>query len=459
MNRIAGRSAIVLLFALVLVAGMVFFVFEFLVKAETWVVTPGSPHVYNAGNLDCGVVTDRDSVLLLDLSGDRRYSKNENIRRAMLHWLGDRYGNVYSPALSTYSAQIIGYDLFDGMYTYGGKREGVISTTLSSKIQTVALEVMGSYKGTVAVYNYKTGELLCSVSTPTYDPDNAPVVEEGNEGALEGTYLNRFTQSAYTPGSIFKIVTLAAALESIPDIQTRTFTCTGTFDIGGGQVTCNEDEVHGKQNLKEAFRNSCNCAFAQVALELGTENLNKFAKQFGVLEPISFDGVVTAKGNISVLNKDDLNLAWSAIGQGDDEVNPCAFLTCVGAIASGGKGVMPYVVQRVSVNGETTHNAATVAGKRIMSATTAKTVLEYMRYNVERKYGDENFPGLTVCAKTGTAEVGGDQKPHAMLAGFVSDAEYPLAFVVCVENAGYGKTVCIPIASKVLAACKAELDG
>ena len=196
MNRIAGRSAVVLLFALLLVAGMVFFVFEFLVEAENWVVTPGSPHVYNAGNLDCGVVTDRDSVLLLDLSGGRRYSKNENIRRAMLHWLGDRYGNIYSPALSTYSAQIIGYDLFDGMYTYGGQREGVISTTLSSKIQTVALEAMGNYKGTVAVYNYKTGELLCSVSTPTYDPDNAPVVEEGNEGALEGTYLNRFTQSA-----------------------------------------------------------------------------------------------------------------------------------------------------------------------------------------------------------------------------------------------------------------------
>ena len=194
-------------------------------------------------------------------------------------------------------------------------------------------------------------------------------------------------------------------------------------------------------------------------MELGIDNLNKFAKQFGVLEPISFDGVVTAKGNISVLNKDDLNLAWSAIGQGDDEVNPCAFLTYVGAIASGGKGVMPYVVQRVSVNGEITHNASTVAGKRIMSATTAKTVLEYMRYNVEHKYGDENFPGLTVCAKTGTAEVGGDQKPHAMLAGFATDAEYPLAFFVCVENAGYGKTVCVPSASKVLAACKAELDG
>ena len=459
MNRIAARSAVVLLFAMVLVTGTVFFIFEYLVKAESWVVTPGSPHVYNAGNLDCGIVTDRDDVLLLDLSGDRRYSADETIRKAMLHWLGDRYGNVYSPALSAYSAQIVGYDLFDGMYTYGGKREGVISTTLSSTIQTVALNALGDYKGTVAVYNYRTGELLCAVSTPTYDPDNVPDIESGEQDVFKGIYMNRFTQAAYIPGSIFKIVTLAAALESIPDIETRTFTCTGTFDIGGGQVTCNEDEVHGKQDLKQAFRNSCNCAFAQLALELGAEKLDRYARQFGVLDPISFDGVVTKKGNLEVLDKDDINLAWSAIGQGDDEINPCAFLTYLGAIASGGKGVTPYLVERVSVNGKTTHSASMAARSRIMSATTARTVLEYMQYNVESKYGDSNFPGMTVCAKTGTAEVGGDDKPHAMLAGFVTDEEYPLAFVVCVENAGYGKTVCIPIASKVLAACKAEIDG
>ena len=96
-----------------------------------------------------------------------------------------------------------------------------------------------------------------------------------------------------------------------------------------------------------------------------------------------------------------------------------------------------------------------------MSATTAKTIREYMRFNVEDKYDvdGEFFPGLTVCAKTGTAEVGDALKPHAMLAGFVADEEYPLAFIVCVENAGYGKTVCRPIASQVLAACKAEMDN
>ena len=82
-----------------------------------------------------------------------------------------------------------------------------------------------------------------------------------------------------------------------------------------------------------------------------------------------------------------------------------------------------------------------------------------MRNNVESKYGAKNFPGLTVCAKSGTSQLGGDQEPNSMFAGFVADGEYPLAFMVVVENGGYGSATCVPILSKVLAACKAELDA
>lgn len=93
-----------------------------------------------------------------------------------------------------------------------------------------------------------------------------------------------------------------------------------------------------------------------------------------------------------------------------------------------------------------------------MSAETAQILQTYMRENVQQLYGDSNFGGLTVCAKTGTAQVGGDKKPNAMLSGFVLDESYPLAFIVCVEDGGYGSTVCIPIAAKVLDACKNALD-
>ena len=81
-----------------------------------------------------------------------------------------------------------------------------------------------------------------------------------------------------------------------------------------------------------------------------------------------------------------------------------------------------------------------------------------LQNNVDSRYGTEWFPGLTVCAKTGTAEVGEEEKPNAMLAGFAADDSCPLAFIVAVENGGYGSTVCIPIISQVLAVCQKAMN-
>ena len=129
----------------------------------------------------------------------------------------------------------------------------------------------------------------------------------------------------------------------------------------------------------------------------------------------------------------------------------------MGAIAQDGKGVTPHLVKEITVGTSTTYSAKTVNRDRIMSVKTAQKVNEYLRANVTERYGDWNFPGLQVCAKTGTGEVGEGIKPNAMLAGYVQNEEYPLAFIVFVENAGYGASVCVPIASAVLQACKEVL--
>ena len=155
MNRIAGRTGITLLLALALVAGFAFFVAEFVMEADTWIVFPGSPHVYNGSNIDCGVVVDRDNVLLLDMRDGRSYSTSEALRRSTVHWLGDRYGSISAPALPNYAAQIAGYDLVNGVYSYGAS-SGVVELTLSAQVQQAALAALGNRKGTVAVYNYKS---------------------------------------------------------------------------------------------------------------------------------------------------------------------------------------------------------------------------------------------------------------------------------------------------------------
>lgn len=451
MNRIAGRTAITVLLTLLLIAGFAFFVAEYVTQADEWVLFSGSPHIYNGGNIGTGSVIDREGVLLLDMEGERTYSDSTSVRKSTLHWLGDRYGYISAPALPHYAAQLAGFDLVNGVYSYG-QNAGIAKLSISSQLQTIALEALDGRKGTVAVYNYETGEILCAVTSPTFDPDNVPDIENDTSGAYDGVYVNRFTQSVYIPGSIFKIVTLAAALETVDDIREQTFYCDGVYTIGADKITC--EAAHGNQDIQQAFRNSCNTAFAQVALQVGADKMEKYVEQFGLTDSVTFDGITTAEGNYEAVGAADANVAWSGIGQYNDQVNPCVFLTFLGAIAKEGKGVQPHIVSQIFVGLSKTYEADTVAGKRIMSASTANTVAEFMRSNVADKYGDNNFPGLTVCAKTGTGEVGGENKPNAMLAGFVTDPEYPLAFVVFVENGGYGASVCLPIASRVLEACK-----
>jgi peptidoglycan glycosyltransferase len=130
----------------------------------------------------------------------------------------------------------------------------------------------------------------------------------------------------------------------------------------------------------------------------------------------------------------------------------------MGAIANGGVAVEPHLVQRVSCDDKVTYQASAVTSDRIMPESVARELQTMMRNNVLEKYGKENFPGLTVCAKSGTGQVGGDQKSNAMFCGFVTDEQYPLAFVVAVEDAGYGRFVCVPILSQVLAECKLLMD-
>ena len=455
MNRIAGRAWITILFVIVLLGGVVFFFWEYAANAGSWAVFSGSPHVYNGGNINCGTVVDKEGYLLLDMQNGRIYSEDKFLRMATVHWLGDRDGYVSAPALSSYSEQISGFDMLNGLYNYGDQ-SGLTKLTLRASVQKTALTALAGRKGTVAVYNYKTGELLCSVSTPGFDPDNPPDLTNDTSGSYEGMYLNRFTQSLYTPGSIFKIVTLAAALETIPDVTSQEFTCEGSYTIGSDKITC--ESVHGTQDIKNAFSNSCNCAFAQIALQLGKDTLSSYVHKFGVTDAVSFDGITSTEGNYNIADAHDVNVAWSAIGQYNDLVNPASFLSFVGAVANGGMRTNLYFVDEISVGESVTYKAKTEDSGRIMSADTANTIAEYMMHNVSVQYGSGNFPDMTVCAKTGTAEVGGEKKSNAMFTGFVQDEKYPFAFIVCMEDTGYGKN-CIPVISAVLEACKTSVDA
>lgn len=454
MNRIAKRSVTILILIGVLVGGLAFFVGEYFANGGKWVMQQGSPHLYSGENIGTGIITDRDGLLLADLNGQRAYAPSQALRISTVHWIGDRYGYVSAPAPAAYAKEMAGFDPLTGLYSYSGN--GQLRMTLSAHLQMAALEAMGEYKGTLAVYNYKTGQILCAVSTPGFDPDAMPDVQSDPTGKYEGVYMNRFLQSVYIPGSIFKVVTAAAALEEFPDIRQMSYTCTGTHSYGADAVTC--EYAHGTVSFDDAMTQSCNCAFAQIMDRLGAEKLCAYVKKYQLTEPVRFDGITTAAGNFQKAPS-SVEAAWSGIGQYTDQVNPCRYMTFMGAIANGGVATLPHVVQQVTSGSKVTYMAQATTTQRIMPEEVADTLQEMMRRNVTVKYGADNFPGMTVCAKSGTGQVGGDKKSNAMFSGFVMDEEYPLAFIVAVENAGYGRLVCVPILAEVLDACKTVLDA
>ena len=454
MKKVSGRAIFPLILAIVLLAGTVLLCVRYFVKAGEWVTFSGSPHVYTGVNLDGGVVTDRDGTLLLDSTDGRTYSADAVTRTATMHLLGDRYGYIQAPLLGSFADDMIGFDKINGLYGAEGT-EANAALTLSAAAQTAAYQALGNYHGTVGVYNYKTGEILCAVTSPSYDPDNMPDVDADTSGAYDGVYVNRIFQAAYTPGSIFKIVTLAAAIETVPDWESLTFTCEGKTIIGGQEIIC--EGVHGTITLKQALAHSCNVAFGELAGKVGTKALMEYAEKLGLSESFECDGIPVKAGTVDLKDADAGDLAWAGIGQYTDQVNALTFMRAMGRIAGGGTGAEPYLMAKITRGEKTAYEAKSETSSRALKAETAAKLTEYLRNNVATMYGDWQFGGLNVCAKSGTAEHEGETA-DAMFAGFCVDENCPLAFVVFVENGGSGSAVAAPIAAKVLQVCAAAIN-
>lgn len=448
MRKIEKRAVLCQILAIFLALGLVVFLGKYLIHGGSWASSAFNRHLYDTnGQLAVGTVLDRDGDVLSTVEqGKRTYYQDATVRKATLHAVGDLQGNIGTGALNAFADDLTGYDLLNG--AFGADRGNGLYLTIDARYNYEAYKALNGHAGTVAVYNYKTGEILCMVSAPSYDPLKVPGDLESND-RYKGAYLNRFLSSTFTPGSVYKAVTLAAALEKLPNLEGRTWTCSGSVQIGEETIICSG--THGEQNLKDAFANSCNVAFAQIAEELGADTLKKYTEQAGLTGNYSVDGLPTAKGSFSWKDITPGQLGWAGVGQYKDQVNPCALMVYMGAIANGGKAAEPYLIYK-TVNGLGIPSLPHLPRKtgRLLSGDTAKTMAELMAYNVEKTYGTKRFPNMDLCAKSGTAEVGEGKMPHAWFTGFLRNEETPYAFVVLVENGGGGSSVAGTVAGKVL---------
>ncbi|NMB36121.1 MAG: penicillin-binding protein [Firmicutes bacterium] len=446
-NLVSKRAAVLLFFSLLFVVGLLAFVARYFNNASLWVQHPANKHLYENGKLlSQGTIYDRRGSILAQINdGSITFNEDQMVRTALMHTTGDIENNVGTGALVAFGDRLSGWNIIDGVYRFNKSPApgDDLVLTLDADLCTMAYRELSPYKGAVGVYNYKTGEILCMASTPSFDPQNPPAVEAGPE-KYEGIYINNFLSARYTPGSIFKLVTTAAALDSLDNVENRTYPCAGELQVGGDRVTCMAS--HGEVTLEQALAHSCNCAFARITLDLGAEKLQEYADLAGFNSGLEIDGIKTVAGRVDLAEAEGVDLAWAGIGQYTNTANPLNFMAFMGAIANDGVRVTPEIIRDEGLSSF----IKTTQKKRILSPQTAKKLKQMMRNNTVSVYGEENFKGLELCAKSGTAQVGGGKKPHAWFAGFLDRRDFPLAFVVVIENGGSGGKIAAPVAATVL---------
>lgn len=447
-----NRSKMLYLLVLAFMGGLCILLVSLFVNGKTYAMHTANRHLHGASAVDSfGSIEDRNGLLLADTkNGKRVYNNDSTIRRATLQTIGDTSFFISSGVHNTFKSELTGFNMIWGINTAASGAKSNLKLTLDAKLCKTALNALEGQKGAVGVYNYKTGEIIVMVSSPTYDIQNKPYdIDTDKTGTYDGVYLNKLLSGLYVPGSVFKTVTAAAAIDNIPDILTRKFNCSGQYKAADGIIKCMKE--HGNLNFEQALNVSCNSVFAQVAIEVGAEKLQKTAQQLGLTESFTVDRVNTAKGSVELSEAGQASLGWAGIGQYTLVLNPVSIMRYMGAIANDGKAVNPFFVDKVvQTDGTVLYKSGSPDTKKLLNVTTTNTLKSLMRSNVKNNYGDSRFKGLELCAKTGTAEVGEEKSPHAWFAGFSQRDDFPYAFVCVVENGGSGIGTAAPVIARVL---------
>ncbi|MER5469782.1 penicillin-binding transpeptidase domain-containing protein [Streptomyces sp. NPDC002685] len=327
---------------------------------------------------------------------------------------------------------------------------GRVVTTLDAAAQRAAFEGLGPRRGAVAAIEPSTGRILALVSTPSYDPavlsGTGPDVSEAWErlnGEADKPMLNRAIRQTYPPGSTFKVVTAAAALDAgvVDDVDAPS-TSPNPYRLPG-TTTRLTNEIEGCEDasLRYAFKWSCNTVFAKLGVDVGLDAMTRTAADFGFNDRKLRIPFSVAPSNFD-LRLDKAQLALSSIGQFDTRATPLQMAMISAAVAGDGSVRTPYLVERTTTRrGGTLATTGSRTLHQAMSPSTAQRMRELMTDVVEDGTGTvAAIPGATVGGKTGTAQhgIGNSGTPYAWFISWAradDSMEPAVAVAVVVEDA------------------------
>jgi penicillin-binding protein 2 len=356
--------------------------------------------------------------------------------------------------------------------------------TIDLDLQRTAEEAFRDKNGALIAMDPKSGRILAMMSKPSFDPSlfARNITPEEWKSLVENPrhpLQNKGIQGQYPPGSVFKIITAIAGLESGAITPQTQLTCTGSFWYGNREFRCWKEGGHGTLSLHRAIVESCDIYFYQVGLKAGVDKIAHYASEFGLGRttgiplPHEKTGVVPS----SSWKKKRYGMPWYsgetlslAIGQGYLSTTPLQLLMLISAIANGGTFYLPRVVERVEdIYGNRLKEYSPMEMGRVsLSEDTLRFIQEALMGSVNEPHGTgwaAALKGVKVAGKTGTAQVirmepnfkKGDMeqmpqkfRDHAWFVGYAPFEDPAIAVVVLVEHGGYGGTAAAPIAKKVI---------
>lgn len=330
------------------------------------------------------------------------------------------------------------------------EREVRLVTTLDKKLQERVEEIVDRVeegRACAIITEVKTGDLLACGTSPGFDPMMVEELLQSEKQEL----LDIALQGMYPPGSVFKIIVTAAALEEGIISPETMFLCDGAEEFGEqGEVTvgCTAKEGHGELTLQEAFADSCNCAFIQLGKAVGAENILDMAERFGFGRKVFNDLNMENPGNLpSEEETVGAGIANLSIGQGTILVTPVQVAQMIQTIAAGGMDTGLWLTEL-----QERHEP-----QRIISEATAAAILDMMRGTVEsgtaRTLSDWDCGG-----KTGSAEgyLNGTPAVHAWFTGVVPASDPQFTITVFVEGGGSGSKAAVPVFEEILEVLELE---
>lgn len=333
------------------------------------------------------------------------------------------------------------------------RKSGVV-LTLDKSIQKLAEESVSPSlkKGAVVVLEVPTGKILAMVSRPSFSQTDVASVLKAEDSPL----LNR-TLSAYSLGSVFKLVAAASALEYgvSPNVS---YNCTGSINVDGQDFHCFEGERHGTENMQQAIANSCNTYFVKLMQSVPQENFYKMAKSLGFGSSYEIaPGIENSSGTLPSLDslKVPRALANFSFGQGELSVTPLQAAALVNAIAAGGIYSQPYLYEgKVDENLRFTEEVQTRAGIRVMSEKTDSLLKSFMQASIDSGTSRKGKPDYgTAGAKTATAQTGkyisGQELNECWFVGFYPFDTPKFVIAVFSEGGEGGGQTCGPVFQKI----------